>query len=47
MRACHLHTREEAKDWDFNALTGAGAFRSTANDMLRYLKANMGVMDRW
>jgi hypothetical protein len=43
MRACHLHTRKEAKNWDFDALTGVGAFRSTADDMLRYLKANMGV----
>jgi serine-type D-Ala-D-Ala carboxypeptidase/endopeptidase len=26
-----------------DALVGAGAIRSTANDMLRYLKANMGI----
>ena len=32
-----------AKNWDIDALAGAGAIRSTANDMLRYLKANMGV----
>ena len=32
-----------AKNWDFDALAGAGAIRSTANDMLRYLKANMGI----
>jgi serine-type D-Ala-D-Ala carboxypeptidase/endopeptidase len=32
-----------AKSWDFDALAGAGAIRSTANDMLRYLKANMGI----
>ena len=31
------------KNWDFDALAGAGAIRSTANDMLRYLKANMGI----
>ncbi|MBV8503490.1 MAG: serine hydrolase [Paucibacter sp.] len=30
-------------NWDFDALSGAGSLRSTANDMLRYLKANMGV----
>jgi CubicO group peptidase (beta-lactamase class C family) len=30
-----------AKNWDFDAMAGAGAMRSTANDMLRYLKANM------
>jgi serine-type D-Ala-D-Ala carboxypeptidase/endopeptidase len=32
-----------AQNWDFDALAGAGAIRSTANDMLRYLKVNMGV----
>jgi serine-type D-Ala-D-Ala carboxypeptidase/endopeptidase len=32
-----------AKNWDLDALAGAGALRSTANDMLRYLKANMGI----
>ena len=32
-----------AKNLDFDALAGAGAMRSTANDMLRYLRANMGV----
>jgi serine-type D-Ala-D-Ala carboxypeptidase/endopeptidase len=36
-------TGKPAKNWDFDALAGAGALRSTANDMLRYLKANMGV----
>ena len=39
----HLYTGEAAKNWDFDALAGAGAIRSTANDMLRYLKANMGT----
>jgi serine-type D-Ala-D-Ala carboxypeptidase/endopeptidase len=39
----HLYTGEAAKNWDLDALAGAGAIRSTANDMLRYLKANMGV----
>lgn len=32
-----------AKNWDLDALAGAGGIRSTANDMLRYLKANMGL----
>ena len=32
-----------AKNWDLGALAGAGAIRSTGNDMLRYLFANMGV----
>lgn len=29
--------------WDIPALAGTGALRSTARDMLRYLRANMGV----
>jgi CubicO group peptidase (beta-lactamase class C family) len=32
-----------AGNWDLDAMAGAGAIRSTANDMLRYLKANMGA----
>lgn len=32
-----------AKNWDLDALAGAGAIRSSADDMLRYLKANMGI----
>jgi D-alanyl-D-alanine-carboxypeptidase/D-alanyl-D-alanine-endopeptidase len=31
------------KNWDFDALAAAGAIRSTANDLLRYVKANMGI----
>lgn len=31
------------KNWDLDALAGAGAIRSTGNDMLHYLKANMGL----
>jgi D-alanyl-D-alanine-carboxypeptidase/D-alanyl-D-alanine-endopeptidase len=30
-----------ARNWDFNALSGAGAIRSTANDLLRFLAANL------
>jgi serine-type D-Ala-D-Ala carboxypeptidase/endopeptidase len=33
----------KAASQDADALVGAGAIRSTANDMLRYLKANMGI----
>jgi CubicO group peptidase (beta-lactamase class C family) len=29
------------KNWDLSALVGAGALRSTANDMLKYVEANM------
>jgi CubicO group peptidase (beta-lactamase class C family) len=32
-----------AKNWDFDTLAGCGAIKSTANDMVRYLRANMGV----
>ena len=39
----HDNTGSAMKNWDFDALAGAGAIRSTANDMLRYLKANMGI----
>ena len=39
----HDNAGKAAKTWDFDALAGAGAIRSTANDMLRYLKANMGI----
>jgi CubicO group peptidase (beta-lactamase class C family) len=39
----HDHTGTAASNWDIDALAGAGAIRSTANDMLRYLKANMGI----
>jgi serine-type D-Ala-D-Ala carboxypeptidase/endopeptidase len=38
----HGANGQPAKNWDIDALAGAGALRSTANDMLRYLKANMG-----
>jgi CubicO group peptidase (beta-lactamase class C family) len=30
-----------AKNWDFDALAGAGALRSTANDLLKFLAANL------
>ncbi len=39
----HDNEGKAAKNWDLDALAGAGAIRSTANDMLRYLKANMGI----
>jgi D-alanyl-D-alanine-carboxypeptidase/D-alanyl-D-alanine-endopeptidase len=34
-----------AKNWDLDALAGAGALRSTANDMLKFLAANMELTD--
>jgi D-alanyl-D-alanine-carboxypeptidase/D-alanyl-D-alanine-endopeptidase len=39
----HDESGGAAKNWDFDALSGAGAIRSTVNDMLRYLQANVGV----
>lgn len=33
------------KNWDLNALQGAGALRSTANDMLKFLAANLELTD--
>jgi CubicO group peptidase (beta-lactamase class C family) len=33
------------KNWNFNALAGAGALRSTARDMLKFLAAAMGLRD--
>jgi D-alanyl-D-alanine-carboxypeptidase/D-alanyl-D-alanine-endopeptidase len=39
----HIASGAPVKNWDFDALAGAGAIRSTADDMLRYLRANMGV----
>ncbi len=43
LAAGHDDKGNAAKNWDLDALAGAGAIRSTANDMLRYLKANMGI----
>ena len=37
----HDEAGHPVKNWDLDAVAGAGALRSTANDMLRYLKANM------
>jgi serine-type D-Ala-D-Ala carboxypeptidase/endopeptidase len=39
----HDSAGKAAKNWEFAALAGAGAIRSTADDMLLYLKANMGI----
>lgn len=36
-------TLKPVKNWDFDALAGAGALRSTARDMLRFLTAAMGL----
>jgi D-alanyl-D-alanine-carboxypeptidase/D-alanyl-D-alanine-endopeptidase len=38
----HLPNGKAVPNWDLPGLAGAGALRSTANDMLRYLEANLG-----
>jgi CubicO group peptidase (beta-lactamase class C family) len=39
----HDDNGKPVKNWSFDALAGAGTISSTAKDMLRYLKANMGI----
>jgi len=39
------HFGIEVGNWDFLAIAGAGAIRSTAADMLRYLAGNMGLVE--
>jgi len=36
---------KETDPWNLNALAGAGALRSTAKDMLRFLSANLGMVE--
>ncbi|UTY59771.1 serine hydrolase [Massilia sp. erpn] len=39
----HLESREPAANWDFQVLAGAGGLRSSANDMLRFMAANLNL----
>jgi D-alanyl-D-alanine-carboxypeptidase/D-alanyl-D-alanine-endopeptidase len=39
----HDASGKQVANWDFDALAGAGALRSTMNDMLKFLSANMGA----
>ncbi|NVD97625.1 serine hydrolase [Massilia sp. BJB1822] len=39
----HSEQLEPVANWDFQALAGAGALRSTANDMLRFMAANLDM----
>jgi CubicO group peptidase (beta-lactamase class C family) len=39
----HNNNGFEVENWDLPTLAGAGAIRSTAVDMLKYLAANMGI----
>ena len=41
----HKPNLEIAKHWDLPTFAGAGALRSTANDMLRFLAANLELTD--
>ena len=41
----HDASLKPVKNWDFDALAGAGALRSTANDMLKFLAANLELTD--
>jgi CubicO group peptidase (beta-lactamase class C family) len=40
----HNSQMEPTKNWDIPTLAGAGALRSTANDMLTFLAANLGLI---
>jgi D-alanyl-D-alanine-carboxypeptidase/D-alanyl-D-alanine-endopeptidase len=39
----HDANGKATKSWDFEVLAGVGANRSTGDDMLRCLKANIGI----
>ena len=39
----HNAQAKEVSNWDFQALAGCGALRSSVNDLLAFLAANMGV----
>lgn len=42
MAAGYNAALQPARNWDFEALAGAGALRSTANDLITFLAANLG-----
>lgn len=44
LAAGHDGTGKVTENWDWTALAGAGAIKSTGADMLRYLEANMGIL---
>lgn len=41
----HTAAGEPTNNWDFDALAGAGALRSTAHDMLKFAAANLGLSE--
>jgi len=44
LATAYVTTSMPAVNWDFDVLAGCGAIRSTANDMLRYLSAHLGLL---
>jgi CubicO group peptidase (beta-lactamase class C family) len=40
----HNASGKTVANWDFQVLAGCGALRSTANDLLKYVSANLGAM---
>jgi len=40
----HDRLGKPAPNWDFQVYDGAGALRSTANDLLKYISANLGLI---
>ncbi|CAM2068566.1 Serine hydrolase [Sulfidibacter corallicola] len=45
LAAPHDLSGTRSHSWHFQALAGAGALRSSANDMLRFLEAHLGLAD--
>jgi serine-type D-Ala-D-Ala carboxypeptidase/endopeptidase len=45
LAAGHNAALAPVKNWDLDAIAGAGALRSTANDMLKFLAANLELTD--
>lgn len=43
LAAPHDHTGKPTKNWDIPTLSGAGALRSTANDMIKFVAANLDL----
>src|SRR6516165_9361655 len=39
----HRNANRTDPDYDFGVMDGAGALRSTANDLLKYVSANLGL----
>jgi CubicO group peptidase (beta-lactamase class C family) len=40
----HDQLGKPAPNWEFQVYDGAGGLRSTANDLLKYVSANLGLM---